>query len=95
MLSFDWDERNLSHLALHGIAPEEAEQVILNEPLDIESEIRNGECRQVHLGRTSTGRVLVVVTMDANQKTRVVTAWPAKKRLRAFWRSQQEGKNDG
>jgi hypothetical protein len=31
---FDWDEANLRHIALHHVAQEEAEQVILGDPLD-------------------------------------------------------------
>ncbi len=31
---FDWDEANLEHIARHGVSREEAEQVILNDPVD-------------------------------------------------------------
>lgn len=42
---YDWDELNIGHIALHGITPGEAEQVIGNEPLDLEVQFRNGEKR--------------------------------------------------
>ena len=29
---FDWDESNINHIALHGVTPEEAEQVLQNDP---------------------------------------------------------------
>jgi hypothetical protein len=32
---FDWDEGNLEHIAGHGITRAEAEQVILNNPIDL------------------------------------------------------------
>jgi hypothetical protein len=27
---FDWDEGNISHIAEHGVSPDEAEEVVLN-----------------------------------------------------------------
>ncbi|MGA2249927.1 MAG: hypothetical protein ABSG47_05020 [Terracidiphilus sp.] len=42
---FDWDDANIAHLAGHDVKPEEAEQIILNRPVDLSSEIRNGEKR--------------------------------------------------
>jgi hypothetical protein len=35
-LEFDWDAANIKHLARHNVEPAEAEQVILNDPVDIE-----------------------------------------------------------
>ena len=91
MLVFDWDQRNRTHLARHKVTPEEAEQVILNDPLNLEREMRNGELRLPHLGETNAGRVLIVVATSAGDKVRVVTSWPANKLLRAFWRTQVKG----
>lgn len=95
MLEFDWDHRNRSHLARHEVTPEEAEQVIANQPFDLAREIRNGEWREAHLGETAEGRVLVVITAQEGELVRVVSAWPAKKRLRAFWRTQRKGRFHG
>ena len=50
ILQFDLDELNIGHLALHGIALEEAEQAVRNRPLDLSSELRNGEERVSHIG---------------------------------------------
>jgi hypothetical protein len=33
---FDWDDANILHVAEHDVTPEEAEEVILRDPLDIE-----------------------------------------------------------
>jgi hypothetical protein len=51
---FNWDERNIGHLALREIPPAEAEQVILNRPIDLDSYLRNGEIRTVQVGETDT-----------------------------------------
>jgi uncharacterized DUF497 family protein len=58
---FLWDKENISHIARHHVSRSEAEQVIENNPFDLERQIRNGESRILHLGETTTGRVLFVV----------------------------------
>ncbi len=50
---FDWDPANLRHVARHKVQPEEAEQVIVNEPLDIGVEVVDGEERFLSLGSTT------------------------------------------
>jgi hypothetical protein len=42
-IDFDWDEANIGHMARHSVLPEEAEQVILNDPVDLGMEIVGGE----------------------------------------------------
>jgi hypothetical protein len=92
---FDWDAANIAHLARHEIQTEEAEQIILNRPLDLESYIRNGEQRSAQIGETDEGRILVVVTTMQDELVRVVTAWPAKERLRNYLLSQKRNGNVG
>jgi uncharacterized DUF497 family protein len=92
---FDWDEQNVGHLAQHQISPAEAEQVLENRPCDLESELRNGEERMAQVGETDAGRILIVITTTRGRKTRVVTAWPAKERLRRYFQSQKENANVG
>ena len=84
MLIFEWDEVNIAHIARHGVETNEAEQVILNRPVDLNSELRNGEERFPHIGETNLGRILVVVTTMVGEKVRVVTAWPAGKKSRRW-----------
>src|SRR5271168_374726 len=91
-MDFDWDSANIEHIARHDVTPEEAEQVIQNDPLDAPAELRNGEKRTVHLGKTDAGRVLVVVT-ERNSMYRVVTARPAKKKERAFYSKHKAATN--
>ena len=86
---FDWDGANRNHIAKHGISPEEAEQVIFNEPFDLMLKQQKGEERTVQVGETDTGRILVVVTTWRQDRIRVVTAFPAKKRIRKFYERQK------
>jgi hypothetical protein len=41
-IEFDWDEANIGHVARHSVLPDEAEQVILNDPVDLGMEILEG-----------------------------------------------------
>ena len=38
-VEFDWDEANIAHLFRHTVTPQEAEQVVLNDPVDLGWEI--------------------------------------------------------
>ena len=87
---FDWDEANTGHIALHSVLPEEAEQVILNDPVDVGVEIIKGEERFINLGPTNKGRILLVVTTWREDRVRVVTAFEPIKRLIQFYYQQRE-----
>ena len=91
MNCFDWDDENTRHLARHEIVPAEAEEVIRNRPLDLESHLRNGEERTIQIGETDAGRILIVVTTMRGHIIRVVTAWPAKERFRRYFLTQKQG----
>ena len=41
-IEFDCDEANIGHVARHSVRPEEAEQVILKDPVDVGIEIVEG-----------------------------------------------------
>jgi uncharacterized protein len=88
---FDWDDANIGHLARHNVGPEEAEQVILNDPVDLGMEIVESEERYLNLGATIQGRVLLVVTTWREDRVRVVTAFEPIKRLIQFY-YQERGK---
>jgi uncharacterized protein len=82
---FDWDEANRKHVAEHGVTPSEVEEVITNDPLDLEEQFRNGEERLMQIGETDALRILVVITTWRGNKIRVVTAFPATPQLRQFY----------
>jgi uncharacterized protein len=92
---FQWDSENISHIAEHGITPEEAEQVIVNDPFDFDIQYRKNEERIVQLGETAKGRILVVVTTWRDNLIRVITAFPASKALRTFYISQKGAITNG
>lgn len=78
---FEWDEQNRRHIARHRVTPEEAEEAVANDPLEMDAQYTDGEERFPLIGRTDSGRWLVVVTMQRNDKVRVVTAFEAGRRL--------------
>ena len=91
---FHWEDSNIQHIAKHGISSVEAEQVILNEPIDLELQRRGEEPRFVQIGETADGRILVVVSTWRNNLVRVITAFPAKKKLRALYAAQKRKRDE-
>jgi uncharacterized DUF497 family protein len=88
-IEFEWDEANIGHLARHGVVPEEAEQVILGDPVDLGVEVVEGEERYLSIGSTKGGRVLLVVTALRQDRVRVVTAFePIKRLIRFYYRER-------
>jgi uncharacterized DUF497 family protein len=80
LLIFDWDEANQRHLARHKVTPQEAEEVVLGDPLDIElqtAEGSGGEERILHVGETCKGRILELVSTWRGGKARILSAWDA------------------
>ena len=75
----------------HSVLPEEAGQVIFNDPLDLGTEIIEGEECYLNLGATRQGRVLLVVTTWREDRVRVVTAFEPIKRLIQFYYQEQRG----
>jgi uncharacterized DUF497 family protein len=100
MARFEWDISNISHIALHGVTPVEAEQVILNDPFDLDMQDSDGEERIPQVGATDSGRVLLVVTTWRGESIRVVTAFPAPRALRKLYAAKRgtgyaEGTEEG
>jgi uncharacterized DUF497 family protein len=87
-LVFDWDEANQRHLARHNVTPQEAEEVVLGDPLDIELQTAEGsgeEERLLQLGETAKGRILQLLTTWRGGKVRVISAWDAPKQLKTYY----------
>jgi uncharacterized protein len=76
-MTFDWDSANIDHIAIHDVLPEEAEQAVAYNPLEIDYEYVDGEDRVRLLGITTQARLLCVVITFRYDKIRVVTAYPA------------------
>lgn len=91
MLKFDWDDGNRNHFRKHGVSPEEAEQVILNGPVDVEWQQQDDEERFVQIGQTNSGRVLMVASTVRAEKTRIITAFEPPKGLLKAYLSKRKG----
>jgi uncharacterized DUF497 family protein len=63
--------------------------------VDLEFQVRSGEERIAQVGQTDTGRILVVVTTVRDELIRVVTAFPAKERLRKVYLTQKGSTDEG
>lgn len=92
---FDWDEANITHIAEHEVEPYEAEEVVANHPLDMDFQTHEGEQRFRQVGETNTGRILVVVTTQRGELTRVITAYPASRTLSRLYISSKGVVDDG
>ena len=87
----DWDEENIKHVAKHGVAPEEAEEVILGDPLDVGFDVVNGEERWSYLGETNEGRILRVVITMRGARVWMVTAFEPSGYEQNFYLKQKAG----
>lgn len=67
----------------------EFEEMLQNEPLDLDYETETGEERYKSLGATLRGRILVVVWTARRGRLRAITAYPATKLLRALYLRQR------
>ena len=76
-IEFDWDDHNRSHLAEHQVSPAEFEQLLNNNPVDVDYGLVHDEERFRSVGLTDQGRLLSVVWTVRNGKVRAITAFPA------------------
>lgn len=90
-LLFEWDaSKARSNLKKHGISFEEATTIFGDRrAITIESSVVSGEKMLVTIGRSATGRfVIVVVHTDRNDRIRIISARPASRAER----KQYEGR---
>jgi len=76
-LTFDWDSANTEHIARHKVTPAEAEQVLINDPEDLDFAMLGEEERWTGIGHTNRLRILLVVWTIRRDAVRVVTVWDA------------------
>jgi uncharacterized DUF497 family protein len=86
-LRFEWDIHNIGHLARHNVRPEEAEQALSGEIVDLDYSVtRDGQERWTAMGQTTAGRILVIVwTVLDDGVYRPITAYPAIKALEVIY----------
>jgi uncharacterized DUF497 family protein len=76
-IKFDWDDENKKHLDTHKVAPAEFEQLLNNDPVDLNFELIDNEERYRSVGLTNGGRLLSVAWTIRKGKVRAITAFPA------------------
>jgi uncharacterized DUF497 family protein len=76
-IEFDWDRQNKKHLAAHKVAPSEFEQLLNNDPLDLDHQLVGNEVRYRSVGITDRGRLLSAAWTVRDGKVRAITAFPA------------------
>jgi len=74
-MEFDWDAGNLKHIARHGISRDDAEEAVLIEPLEADTQQHEAEERVLCFGRTRSGRLLTVLYTERRGRIRVITAY--------------------
>ena len=75
-IEFDWDDENKKHIEAHKVAPAEFEQLLNNDPIDLNFELIDNEERYRSVGLTNGGRLLSVVWTIRDGKVRAITAFP-------------------
>ena len=89
---FEWDAYNVAHIARHGLQPAEVEHALSGEPATLLEEfVKGGERRTLSVGPTETGRLVVVVWTLRGARVRVVTAYPANRRVRRDYERAKSG----
>jgi uncharacterized DUF497 family protein len=59
-IEFDWDDENKNHLDAHKVAPAEFEQLLNNDPVELNFELIDNEERRRSVGLTNAVRLLSV-----------------------------------
>lgn len=94
--NFDWDDANIAHIAQHGVTPEEAEEALANDPLEMVFEIsEDGEEHWSYLGETAATRLLYLIITLRGERVRVVTAFDPPGQERSFYLKTKAELQDG
>jgi uncharacterized DUF497 family protein len=83
-----WDEDTVDHISRHAVSPEEVEEVLFNDS-DSPRIMRGKENRYLAYGKTNAGRLLLVVLIISNRKTRIITARDMTDREKKFYRRKK------
>jgi uncharacterized DUF497 family protein len=92
-LRFDWDVHNVGHLARHYVRPEQVEQALSGQIVDLDYRItEDGEERWTAMGQTTDGSLLVIVwTVLDDGSYRPITAYPVTKVLESVYHRVIQG----
>ena len=90
---FDWDDDNATkNWALHQVTPEEAEELFLNEPLIVRSDMGHSrnEKRYFALGQSNKGRLLFTVFTIRKVLIRVISVRDMNRKEGACYESYEK-----
>ncbi len=83
---FKWDERNINHIARHGVTPQEVEEACYNQPLCRKTK----EKLYLVYSQTDAGRyLLVVLRLDSFDIACVVTARRMTEREQKYYQRER------
>jgi uncharacterized DUF497 family protein len=86
IVTFDWDEANVEHIARHDVLPHEVEEVFLHQDAYLQDfGWRDSEKRYKMIGETADGRILQIVFVIRKGSVRTATAYTAKRRARTLY----------
>lgn len=90
IIGFEWDKGNEQKNSKHGVAPAEAEQVFLNQPLIVLDDLKHSlvEPRYHALGQTSEGRLLHVTFTIRTNRIRVISARDMHRKERSVYEQE-------
>lgn len=86
--TISWDQETVDHMSSHSVSPEEVEEVLFNDensPLIM----RGKEGRYLAYGKTSGGRLLLVVWASKYRKTKIITARDMTKKEKQFYKRRK------
>jgi uncharacterized DUF497 family protein len=83
--SFQWDDANREHIGRHRVTPQEFEEALANDPVEVAEYTVAGEPRVHVVGITDSGRLLEMVYTSRRGRIRAVTAFPMKRSKRRFY----------
>lgn len=82
---FDWDEHNISHIAMHAVRPAEVEEVTAGRYVIVPAMSGSVEKRWKLFGKTAAVRYLIVVFTIRHNRFRAVTAHTMNRRERKIY----------
>ncbi len=92
IIGFEWDAWNIDKsYKKHGISPNEAEEVFLDERVKIEKDIKHQEQEErfIAIGKTTENKILFVVFTIRKDKIRIISGRPANKKEKEVYQKTQ------
>ena len=92
VVEFEWDKGNIDkNYRKHGISPNEAEEVFLDEWVAIKPDFTHsrGEDRFIAIGTSSTKQILFIIFTLRNSRVRIISARVANKKERSIYENEK------